>query len=50
MTRTETDAPAATTVVVDLRWGNGVELTLPAANSAEYFAFLAGLEDYDFSQ
>lgn len=53
MTRTETPAPTASFDVPaarDLRWTNGVELTLPVANSAEYVAFLAGLEDYDFSR
>lgn len=53
MTRTETPAPTATfdvPVAVDLRWANGVELTLPAANSVEYFAFLAGLQDYESSR
>lgn len=56
MTRTETPAPTAPTasfdvpVERDLRWSNGVELTLPAAGSSEYVALLAGLEDYDFSR
>lgn len=51
MTHTESPAPAASDVqVVDLRWSNGVELTLPVANSVEYFAFLAGLPEYDSSR
>lgn len=53
MTRTETPAPTASfdvPVARDLRWSNGIELTLPVANSVEYVAFLAGLEDYDFAR